>query len=133
MIKRFKMITNNKLVVENYGDKIPTEYIEGMDYAAVLLKCRELIHEGYILETHPLSGSIKPNETPFKSVILSEPQSDNIQTDPQSLLIIEDSIETYNKFLKNRPTPNWIGGAVDDFMKIDLSLIKSVIEKIIVF
>ncbi len=132
MIKKFKMITNNKMVADQYGDKLSTEYIEGMDYSAVLLKCRELIHEGYILETHPLSGSIKPNETPFKSVILSEPKVDTIQTDPQSLLIIEDSIETYNKFLKNRPTPNWIGEAVNDFMKIDLSLIKSVIEKIIV-
>lgn len=130
LLKDYVLVTNNKKVYDTYSNEFEVEYIEGMDYSAVLNRCRELIHSGYIMETHPLSGSIKPNETPFKTVLLSAPSSDNIITDTQSLLIIEDAVATYEKFLLNRPTPNWIGRAVDDFMTIDLSLIKPVMEKL---
>ncbi|MGL6131078.1 MAG: GrdX family protein, partial [Fusobacteriaceae bacterium] len=40
-------------------------------YIDILYKVRNLIHLGHTLLTHPLSGSIKPSETPYKSVVLS--------------------------------------------------------------
>ncbi|MDO5718719.1 MAG: GrdX family protein [Tissierellia bacterium] len=127
MIKKYILLTNNQKVFENFNKDIEIQFDKEYDYMDVLVAARKLIHSGYVLETHPLSGSIKPNETPFKSIILSK---GNSTTDTQSLLIIEDAIATYLKFKSNRPTPNWIGSAVEDFMTIDCSLIKTVIDKL---
>ena len=67
------IVTNNKLVKERFEDKFNIIYIEdNHSYKPVLLKIRDLVHTGYKVLTHPLSGSVKPNETPYKSVIIEE-------------------------------------------------------------
>lgn len=38
-------------------------------------KVRDRIHEGHLLLSHPLSGSVKPNETPYKSVMIVKPEN----------------------------------------------------------
>ena len=69
----FLILTNNPLVVDcldGRGD-YTIEYHPELDHRAVLVKARDLIHKGHILYTHPLAGSVKPNETPYKSLIVS--------------------------------------------------------------
>ena len=63
----FMIITNNPLVQEKLGEDYHVEY-EELSYEDTLKKVQKMIFQGYKLLTHPLSGSVKPNETPYKSV-----------------------------------------------------------------
>ena len=64
----FMIITNNPLVKEKLGEDYHVEY-EELSYEDTLKKVQKMIFRGYRLLTHPLSGSVKPNETPYKSVM----------------------------------------------------------------
>lgn len=121
------VITNNKLVFEEYKDSLEIIYDENLDYVSLLEMVRNKIHEGYQLLTHPLSGSIKPNETPYKSILLSK---DKNRLDTTGLMIVEESILTARKFLNDKNTPNWTENILDDFRVIDYSLISNVLNKI---
>ncbi|MDO5690291.1 MAG: GrdX family protein [Tissierellia bacterium] len=128
MLKKYLIITNNIQIHEKLKDRFNVEYIDCPTQQEVLERVRTLVHGGYVLETHPLSGSIKPNETPYKSVILSENTSE--VTDMQSLLIIEDTIAAFLKFQKNRPILEWYPHILKDFQDIDTSLLMSMIDKL---
>lgn len=121
---KYIIVTNNNLVYEKYNDKLRVEFKQ-QTYEQVLIRVRDLIHSGHKLLTHPLSGSVKPNETVFKTIIVSEQQS---ILDLDSLRIIEQSLETVKKFGINRHllTEN----ILSDFRLVDLSLIESVIIKL---
>lgn len=121
------LITNNKMVFDEYKDKLEIIYDEEFDYVSILEMVRNRIHEGYQLLTHPLSGSIKPNETPYKSILLSNNKSN---LDTTGLMIVEESILTARKFLNDKKTPNWTESILDDFRVIDYSLISNVLNKI---
>lgn len=120
------IVTNNKSVYEKYRDSFETIFNEGFTYLNVLEHVRNKVHNGHELATHPLSGSVKPNETPYKTVIISEKKD---VLDFNSLQMIEESIATAKKFITNQPTPNWTESILDDFRMIDLSLIESVLDK----
>lgn len=121
-----KIVTNNPYVRDRFKNK-EVEYIDSdVDYLEVLLKVRDLLHNNYKLLTHPLSGSIKPNETPYKSVLVEKGR----EMDFDGIKIIESSIETFKKFQNVEKTPNWLDHVRDDFMVIDLDLMVNTIEKL---
>lgn len=120
------VMTNNPLVKRNFSGKVFLEYYD-ISYLELLEKVRDKIHLGYKLLTHPLSSSVKPNETPYKTVVISE--NDNFDTD--SLMIIENSISTTKKLLRDRSVPNWDEEILKDFQIIDLSVIEGVINKLL--
>ncbi len=71
MLNNTLIISNNKLVNENLSTHAEVLFSE-MTLLETMEKARDLIHKGYILLTHPLSGSIKPNDTPYKSIALEK-------------------------------------------------------------
>lgn len=121
------LISNNPLVKSDLNKSleyaIDIEYYD-IDYLEILKKVRDKIHIGHKLLTHPLSGSIKPNETPYKSIVISSSKS-NLDND--SLSIIEGSISTTVKFLNDMKTPLWRDEILKDFQIIDFTLIKNAI------
>ena len=125
------IITNNILVKTNCAGEYRIEYSEEwLNVRDVLVCVRDYIHKGHCLLTHPLSGSVKPNETPYKSVLISgEPQKSaatikNVKTDAQSLQIIENSIMKLGSFTqKNIPEH-----CLPDLREIDFALISSAIK-----
>lgn len=121
------IITNNPYVYEKYKDKREVLYKKYLDYIGILELVRNRIHEGYELLTHPLSGSVKPNETPYKSIIMSNKKG---SLDDRGLSIVEESILTARKFMTNKATPNWTENVLDDFRVIDLSLMENAIDKL---
>ena len=121
------LITNNKYVSDKFNSKMEIIFLENNNYTEILNFVRDKIHEGHKLLTHPLSGSIKPNETPYKSIIISKEVG---ELDTDGLVIIEESILTARKFMDNKPTPDWTERVLDDFRVIDLSLMENVIEKL---
>ncbi|MBM7614381.1 GrdX family protein [Alkaliphilus hydrothermalis] len=124
MKKKATIITNNKVVLDKYNDKFHLEFIDGT-LLEVLKITRDKIHEGHKLLTHPLSGSVKPNETVYKSVLVSNEKG---KLDMDSLMIIESAIETAEKFINMKRPPQWNEGILEDFMEIDCTLIDSGIE-----
>lgn len=119
------LITNNPKVVEEYQQKMDIIYSEAYTYLDILSITRDKVHEGHRLLTHPLSGSVKPNETPYKSTIVT---SDKDELDIDSLEIIEASIVTAKKFIEGKKTPLWTEKILLDFQLIDFSIITSAIE-----
>lgn len=113
------IITNNPLVLEKLGETHNVIYQE-ISYEEVLKEVRDRIHEGHLLLSHPLSGSVKPNETPYKSVMLSKGKG---EMDERSLSIIENAIQACGKFQfrsdKYKPE------VYADFQLIDWTLIES--------
>jgi len=96
-----------------------TMYLEGACLMDVLRLARDKVHMGHRLLTHPLSGSVKPGQTPYKSLIISK-ETDSLDLD--SLKIIEDSIAMANK---QAETPDKNKELIKDYQLIDLSLIES--------
>ena len=121
------IVTNNPYVYEKYKEKREVIYEENFSYLEVLELIRDKIHNGHQLITHPLSGSIKPNETPYKTIMISKKTGD---LDEDGLRILEESILTVKKFISDKPTPDWVERVLDDFRVIDLSLIENVIDSL---
>lgn len=115
------MITNNPLVIEKYNkskfDLIICDEIEN-----VFLKMRDLIHQGYILISHPLAGSVKPFLNPYRSILLKE----NDTLDYKSLEIYQNSYQKYQQFKENKKDRKDLTEEIlNDYQVIDLSLIES--------
>ena len=111
------IITNNPQVEAQYQSELKVELLDA-DLLGILISVRDKIHSGHRLLTHPLSGSIKPNETPYKSVLLSEATG---KTDLQSVSIIEECIITAQKF----PKKQILKKHLYDLQNVDLALIQS--------
>lgn len=117
------IITNNECVFIKYKDIHNILYIDG-SYRDVLIKTRDKVQEGYELLTHPLSSSLKPNETPYKSVIISD-NKESLNFD--SLYIIENSIMAFDRFNKNKII-EWTDKLREDFKLIDLTVLESALN-----
>lgn len=113
------VLTNNPLVVEKISSTHQVVYKE-VSYEEILKEARNRIHQGYQLLTHPLSGSVKPNETPYKSMLLSESRG---EMDPASVRLIENAIQACGKF---QFRADKFGPQVyKDFQLIDWTLLES--------
>ena len=66
------IITNNSLVFEKYHSNYDVIYLKDAGYLDVLYAARDRIHLSYVLLTHPMAGSLKPNQTPYKSIIVAQ-------------------------------------------------------------
>lgn len=119
------IVTNNPKIGENVSDREVVTLDE--NYVGILKRCRDLIHEGYELLSHPLYGSVKPNETPYRTVIMKKGKS----LDVNSLNLIEEAIETATKFENNKATPQWTERVLDDFRVIDFDIFSNTIQRMI--
>lgn len=113
------IVTNNPLVLEKHGGTHNVIY-KDVSYEDVLREVRDRIHEGHSMLTHPLSGSVKPNETPYKSIMISEERRG---IDEGSVVLIENAIHACGKFefKSDRYKPE----VYKDFQLIDCTLIES--------
>ena len=115
----FIIITNNPMVKERLGEQYNVDF-EELSYEGTLRKVRDLVHEGYQLLSHPLSGSVKPNETPYKSIMVSAKKRD---IDLQSMDIIQNAIMACGKF--QFKSDKYKPEVYEDFQVIDFTLISS--------
>lgn len=120
-----QLITNNPLVYQKYSEKMDSTFLDGQ-YMDVLKAVRDKVHNNFSIITHPLMGSIKPNETPYRSLIIEKAD----KFDLQSLSIIESSIQSCDKFLRDKPVPEWSQKILIDFQVVDKHLFESALESI---
>lgn len=125
---KYIILTNNSLAAEEFGKTHNVEFVEGK-FMDVLVKARDMINEGAVLLSHPLYGSVKPNETPFRSLLIKEPvktaDGSFPATDPESVRLIGNAINTFSKFIvKNDVTDPQL---IEDFQVVDLSLLRTAV------
>lgn len=125
-MKDVHVVTNNPLVKEKYSKDIPVEYHD-IGYLKLLEIVRDKIHKGYKLLTHPLSGSVKPNETPYRTIVVAN--NEDLYMD--SLLMVEQSIETAKKFLKDEEEPKFSDKILKDCQVIDLSIVATALDNLL--
>ncbi len=125
MIEKFIIITNNSLCRDSFKDLYEIHYIDS-SVEEVFKTTRDYIHKGHVLLTHPLLSSIKPNETPYRTILVTKAVSEKY--DLNSLDIMEKSIHTLEKFLRDFKTPIWNEQILEDFKFIDYDLTLNVIR-----
>lgn len=94
----FYVVTNNPLFFESEFKIFRTERIDGT-FEDVLLKVRDMIHQGHELISHPLGASIRMMYSPYRSVLVGE-KMDTLNG--VFAEVIESSIETYRKNTEHR-------------------------------
>ena len=126
----YRIITNNSLCRDKYESEVSVEYLDGKGYMDVLFKVRDYIQGGWRLETHPMTGSLKPNQTPYKSIVVSDLPLDQEEFFTQEITI-ENAIAACRKFQSIRKTPDWPEHLREDYRIVDLSLIEGALQKIL--
>lgn len=124
------IITNNEKVKTEYENNPAYEVdFVNQPFLDILYKVRDKIHKGSKLLTHPLSGSVKPGETPFKSIAITN-EKGNLDID--SLMLIEKSISLSKKLIDHDPifkSYSYTDEVLDDFRDIDFTLITNALSK----
>ncbi len=122
------LITNNQDAYQYCSPKIEALFVDG-SYVDVLEKARDYIHLGHKLLSHPMAGSVKPNQTPYRSIILeSLPPTKEELT--ESIMLIENSIAAAQKFLAGKAAMKWSEKIKKDFRTVDLSFISGYIDNL---
>lgn len=120
------LITNNQKVLDKYKDEVQVDFSDS--YEEVLIKTRDLVYQGYGLLTHPQASSLKPNQTPYRSVLVYQEPTGNAVNE---IMLVEKCIESFRQWQSIAGTPeDYPGHIVEDFQTIDLSVIEQVMERI---
>ncbi len=118
---RIRIISNNPLVALSADDIfVPAESI-----LPVLNQVRDLVHIGHHLLTHPLAGSLKPNENPYRSVVVTK---EALGVDCQSVRLVEGAIAVASRMLTERPYRAWSGTVLADLQLVDKALLASALD-----
>lgn len=121
------LITNNDRVYEKYKNKLSC--ILELSYEDVLIRVRDYVYNKHKLLTHPQASSLKPNQTPYRSILIY-PSNNNENID--DVLLIEKCIEVYLSWQDIAKTPNDYETKVrEDFKTIDLSVVDNIIDRMI--
>jgi len=123
------VVTNNPQVRDFLqNNKLEKQYdlcwVEGF-IEDVLLKVRDLCHANHELLTHPLTGSIKPNQTPYKTVVVEKTST---ISNLESIQMAEESLAKALSLLESWPRPESFKRYLDDFAIIDLDFLKSYLQ-----
>ncbi len=116
--KRFKVLTNNPLVSAKLSD---FNILFCDNIHEVYRFTRDHIHQNWRLTTHPLAGSVKPVQNPYRTIIIEKDDVISFQ----SLQIIENSLRKVEQFSVDHIERQYSTDILDDYQMIDLSLIES--------
>lgn len=128
MKAEYLLITNNPKAAEVYKDNvlIGVEFLESGSYLDVLLCTRDRIHRGWHLLTHPQASNLKPNQCPYKTVLITNGRA--AQEFARDIELIENAVEAHSKFTRGMKLPRWTDRVLRDFMTVDLSVVQSALE-----
>ena len=125
-IEKAILLTNNDKVVDKFGNTI--KCIMCKDYEEVMIKTRDMVYTGHKLLTHPQASSLKPNQTPYRSVLIYPADEDNTK----DILLIEKCIEVFNSWQEIAKTPSdYKENVREDFKTIDLSVIDNIMDRMV--
>jgi len=122
-MRKLMIVTNNPSV------KLKAEDIRVLSFGIldVLIKVRDLTHIGHHILTHPFAGSVKPNENPYRSVIVT---AKPINIDYQSVIIAEGCLRQAIEMLKDKPYGEYSERVLKDWQLMDKLLLESGLESL---
>jgi hypothetical protein len=97
------------------------EFID-TDILHLFYRVEQEVCKGYRLLTHPLTGSIRPDITPYKSVLLSERGG---ELDRESIELIQKAIDYAYELETNHARPDWGINEQLDFQFVDRGFIRN--------
>ncbi|MGR6836542.1 GrdX family protein [Syntrophomonas erecta] len=118
------VITNN-LMVKNMSD-IKVSFIDG-DGREVLYQTLNKVAGGHRLLSHPLAGSLKPDQNPFKSILVSQEKG---QVNQSEIAVLHRSLEKMENMVEGGCRINK-KPIYKDLQVIDQSLLASALEAFI--
>ena len=114
------IVTNNSLPEICLKEHFRFDYRPEASCREILIAVRDMVYLGHTLYTHPLSGSVKPGENPYKSVAVSSAchkfQGDQAKT-------IANAIEVFDRFAP--ADPNLPDKLLEDLRLVDYVLLCS--------
>jgi hypothetical protein len=120
---KYRYLTNNPIMLNDiYGE---VEYSD-ISILELFYKVEGEVLKGFKLLSHPLTGSIRPDITPYKTVILS---AESGPIDKESLSIIQKSIDYTYKLVSSHEPPDWDENEKIDFQFVDRSIINYALER----
>ena len=124
---RYLIVTNNPLVRDCLSDWYTIDYHD-ISFREILVKVRDLVYDRHILLTHPQASSLKPNQTPYRSIaVYPKGNEDNMK----DIMLIEKCLEVYYQWQEIAPSPKSYAPKVDnDFKTIDLSVVDGFMPRI---
>ena len=120
------LVTNNDRAADKWGDRVEQVFLLDT-YEEVLMKARDLVHTNHKLLTHPQASSLKPNQTPYRTILLYDGGEKSQAGD---ICLIEEAIEAFNKWNAIKKAPKYDEKIAYDYKTIDLSMIENVIPKL---
>ena len=99
------------------------DYLEG-GALDVLREGRDLIHRGWELLANPLYGNFKPNQQPYRSLILKKEKDGTSSLNLESLDLIENAIRIYESSPKLMQPGELPEKTDNDFRYLDFVLLE---------
>lgn len=124
MAKRLLIVSNNPQVLNDFG-QLNIQFCGS--YEEVLYQVRNRVHAGAHLLMHPLAGSVKPGESPYRSVVIDDTEG---ALDMRALEIIEGAIDRYNTLTSCSRNRVYNEQILTDFQVIDRQLLISALTAI---
>ena len=119
----YQILTNNPLVARCLGEDYAVALYPEDNCRDILVRVRDLVYAGHLLFTHPLAGSVKPNETPYRSVLISRTPH---ALDAEAAEMISNCIAAFDKFAPRRRCLT--EQLLEDFQLIDYTLLCSALD-----
>ncbi|WP_255376015.1 GrdX family protein [Cloacibacillus sp. An23] len=114
-------LTNNPALE---GMVAPLEYMGAAASVDVLKRGRALVQEGWELLASPLYGNFKPNQQPYRTLILRKNNGPTGLPDIQSLSLIEDAVRFYENSHHIMPPGGLADNIEKDFRYMDVVLLE---------
>ncbi|WP_461537860.1 GrdX family protein [Spongorhabdus nitratireducens] len=124
MARKLLVITNNPRVQDKFA---AISQHQSESYEQVLHQVRNRVHAGAKVLTHPLAGSVKPGESPYRSVCIDDQEG---VLDMRSLEVIESAIDRFNTLISCSRQRIYDKKTLEDFQLIDYQLLKSGLDAI---
>lgn len=121
----FRCITNNPLLLDKGFTALEFHNTDVLGLFRIIIP---EVAAGYRLLSHPLTGSIRPDITPYKTVLLSASPG---AVDPVSLQLIDRAAGYAERLYRLRETPlytQWDARTREDFQLVDLSIVEQALE-----
>ena len=119
------IISNN----EDIEDLVPSAFsfflLPGASAAEILAAARDRVHLGAKLLAHPMAGRLRPNETPYMTVVLEDREG---PLDLSSFEIIEYCLAEEKKYENSRKKYDAL--VLPDLRFINCEIFKSILEEL---
>ena len=120
------IITNNPMAAEKYADRGEVIFLPEANYRDVLVAVRDKVYLGHQLINHPLYGSLRPHETPYRTVALTAKPA--AQPDADMCMIMSDAFTVVDRF--TLPEASVMSERIrNDYQMIDCDLLKRTLSE----